>query len=330
VPRVKAASQLIAELEALRGLGWEGAVFVVDDNFIGNRPAVRKMLPELAAYQRRHARHFDLATEASVNLAADDDLIAAMVEAGFSQVFLGIETPSEAALKGTQKTQNLKIDLLAAVEKLCSAGLEVMAGFIVGFDEDGPEAFEAQRAFIQSSPIPIAMAGLLMALPETQLWRRLVREGRLREAGTGDQFGRPNFEPAMDEEVLLEGYAKLLADLYEPEAYYGRCEAHARRAPAVPGASRVRLRDLRQLAKVLLVLGVVRPSRRHFWRLLRRTAVAAPHNLRRAIVHAVMGDHMIRYTREDVLPRLAEALAELRLERRRRGSRPLTRQAVGA
>jgi radical SAM superfamily enzyme YgiQ (UPF0313 family) len=330
VPRVKSTQQVLAEMDVLKALGWRSAIFVVDDNFIGNRKALRQMLPKLAAYQRAQEQPFDLSTEASVNLAADDWLIENMVEAGFSQVFVGIESPSEAALKATQKTQNLRVDLLAAVEKLSSAGLEVMAGFIVGFDQDGPEVFEAQRAFIQASPIPIAMAGLLMALPGTQLWRRLSVEGRLRRQATGDQFARPNFEPAMDEGVLLQGYARLLADLYAPAAYFARCEAHAMRAPKVPGASRIRLRDLLRLVRVIGVLGVVRPYRRHFWRLLLRTLIKAPHNLRRAMVLAVLGEHMIRYTQEDVLPRLEQAVAEVRRERARRTEESPRSRAVSA
>lgn len=315
VPRVKTAAQVLSEMEALRALGWSGAIFVVDDNFIGNRPAVRKMLPELIAYQQSHGNPFDLSTEASVNLASDERLVADMVAAGFSQVFLGIESPSKAALQATQKTQNVRIDLLEAVESLCRAGLEVMAGFIVGFDQDEADIFEAQRAFIQASPIPIAMVGLLMALPGTQLSGRLLKEGRLRRETSGDQFDRPNFDPAMDEEVLLKGYAELLAQLYEPAAYFARCEAHALMAPKVPGATRVQARDLVQLAGIVWALGVRRPWRRHFWRLLFVTLRHAPHNVRRAMVHAVLGEHMIRYTTEHVAPRIASALAELRAER---------------
>ncbi|TNF34194.1 MAG: DUF4070 domain-containing protein [Deltaproteobacteria bacterium] len=315
VPRIKRPEQVLAELDLLRTLGWRGGVFVVDDNFIGNRPAVRKLLPEVIAYQERHGYPFDFATEASVNLAEDDELIAQMVAAGFTQVFVGIESPSPEALKATQKTQNLRIDLLASVQKLSSAGLEVMAGFIVGFDQDGPEAFEALRDYVQASPIPIAMAGLLMALPETQLSRRLEREGRLRRRASGDQFGRPNFEPILDEETLVTGYAKLLAELYEPAAYYQRCEAHVMRAQPVPGGSKIRFSDVMRLFKVMWLVGVVRPRRRHFWRLLFKTLRKARHNLRRAVVLAVMGEHMIRYTEEHVLPRLAVAVETIRAER---------------
>jgi radical SAM superfamily enzyme YgiQ (UPF0313 family) len=319
-PRVKAPSQIVAELEALHAAGWRGPVFMVDDNFIGHRPAVRKLLPEIVAFQRRHGHPFQLTTEASVNLAADEALVAEMIAAGFEKVFVGIESPSPDALGAANKTQNLRIDLHTAIESLTRAGLEVMAGFIVGFDQDGPDVFEAQRAFIQASPIPIAMAGLLMALPETQLWRRLVREGRLRGAGSGDQFERPNFEPTLDEAELLRGYAELLGQLYEPAAYFERCRAFAAMAPKVPTPPGISASDLRILARIFWVFGVRRPWRRHFWRLVATTLRHRPYNFRRAMSQAVIGEHMIRYTEEVVRPRIAQALEQVHAERRHQRS----------
>ena len=317
IPRVKSSEQIVAEFEVLHGLGWRGAVFVVDDNFIGNRPAVRRMLPELQAFQEAHKYPFELTTEATVNLAQDDKLLTAMVSAGFTKVFVGIESASPDTLEAAQKSQNLKTDLLASVEKITAAGIEVMAGFIVGFDQDTAATFEQQRAFIQSAPIPIAMAGLLIALPGTQLWRRLTKEGRLRGSGNGDQFGRSNFDPVLDEEVLLEGYAKLLGDLYEPAAYFARCEATTLAAAPVPGASNVGIADIYRFFQLIWVVGIMRPWRRHFWRLLFRTLRRSPHNLRRAMVQAAVGEHMIQYTHRDMLPRLAQAVEDVRAERAR-------------
>src|SRR5262249_10806527 len=181
VPRMKSPAQILGELDALHALGWRGSVFFVDDNFIGNIKEVRKLLPEVARWQRERGAPFELYTEASVNLAADEKLVADMVVAGFSSVFLGIETPSPEALREAKKTQNLKLDLTVAVERLTKAGLEVMAGFIVGFDSDDPSAFAAQLEFLADAPIPLAMVGILTALPGTQLWRRLEGEGRLRD-----------------------------------------------------------------------------------------------------------------------------------------------------
>jgi radical SAM superfamily enzyme YgiQ (UPF0313 family) len=168
------------------------------------------LLPPVAAWQRAHGSPFELYTEASVNLAQDADLMAAMVDAGFTSVFLGIETPSPEALREAGKRQNAAVDLHAAVDTLTRTGLEVMGGFIVGFDHDDAGVFALQRDFISALPVPLAMVGILTALPGTALWRRLEREGRLVTQASGDQFGRPNFKPAMGESALVQGYAGLL------------------------------------------------------------------------------------------------------------------------
>jgi radical SAM superfamily enzyme YgiQ (UPF0313 family) len=309
-PRVKDPAAVIAELGQLYLLGWRGPVFVVDDNFIGNRRAARQLLPELAAWQASHGHPFELFTEASVNLAGDDALLAAMVAAGFTSVFVGIETPSEAGLREAGKSQNLRLDLRTAVDRITGAGIEVMGGFIVGFDSDDPSIFAAQRAFLDDAPIPLAMIGLLTALPGTALWKRLAREGRLRCSASGDQFDRPNFTPGMDETALLEGYARLLADVYSPDAYVRRCRAVARRRPLTRRA--VRAGGLRIAARAVWRLGIVGPRRAMFWRLVGPALLGSPTLIERAIVDAVRGEHLVRYTHEDVLPRLRRALAEVR------------------
>lgn len=314
VPRTKTPAQVIAELAALRRLGWAGSVFVVDDIFIGNIKQVRLLLPELRRWQEANGRPFELYTEASLNLARDRALVDAMVAAGFTSVFLGIETPSAEALAETQKTQNLRVDLVAAVEELTRAGLEVMGGFIVGFDSDQPSAFEAQRRFLADAPIPLAMVGLLTALPDTQLWRRLEGEGRLRHESGGDQMTRPNFVPVMDEEVLLAGYADLLRELYSVDGYLRRCRAALAMLPEPPVLYPQR-GWITIVARAIAVLGVASPRRRMFWSLLagalRRSLRHAPW----AIVKAIQGEHLIRYTEVDVLPRIDRALAEVRRSR---------------
>jgi hypothetical protein len=228
-------------------------------------------------------------------------------------VFVGIETPDEAALEEAGKRQNLRVPPAEAVGRLSAAGLEVFAGFIVGFDADDATTFERQRAFIQSLPIPRAMVGTLTALPGTALWRRLEREGRLRADSTGDQFDRTNFEPAMGEEALLAGYRQLLAALYTPAAYFGRCELQLAQSPAHPGP--LRPGSFAALARAVWGIGVRGPRRRWFWRLvaqaLRRGLAYVP----RAVTFAVLGEHMIEYTAEDVLPRLDRCLAQLRATR---------------
>ena len=317
-PRLKSGQQLLDELQAIRDTGYRGTVFVVDDNFIGNRKAVRQMLPELIAWQKERRYPFDLMTEASVNLADDDVLLRGMVEAGFTSVFLGLETPSLDALAEAGKTQNMKTPLTESIRIITAAGLEVMGGFIVGFDSDGPEVFEAQRRFIADSPVPMAMIGPLMALPATDLWTRLEKEGRLRTTGSGndgDQFGRPNFEPSMDEEVLLRGYGELVADLYTADAYYDRCEQVLALAPPSPGLRAADPRDLLHLARTVWMIGVKSPRRRRFWRLLRVALRTRPEAFSWAVVRAMIGEHLIRYTEEHVTPRIAEAVTEVRRER---------------
>jgi radical SAM superfamily enzyme YgiQ (UPF0313 family) len=239
--------------------------------------------------------------------------MTSMVHAGFDAVFIGIETPSEDSLARAGKKQNLSIDLADAVETLSRAGLEPMAGFIVGFDDDRPDIFAQQERFIESSSIPLAMIGLLSALPGTRLTKRLQREGRLRTRSSGDQFGRPNFAPAMDEGKLLAGYAGLLRNVYSREAYYARCERHlelapwrSRRRPSVEG--------LRDLARASMLLGVRGGSARPYRRLLARAARHGPPALEFAVVHALMGEHLVRYTNEVVLPRIEAASAAVRAE----------------
>src|SRR5215510_8737445 len=200
-PRTKSNQQMLAELDALRRLGWRGPLFIVDDNFIGNKKNVRLLLPELIEWQKQRGYPFSLLTEASVNLADDNDLLSSMKDAGFRRVFLGIETPVEESLKEAQKSQN-RGNLLDSVRRIQNHGMEVMAGFIVGFDNDPEDIFERQIEFIRESAIPMAMVGMLNALPDTQLWKRLEREGRLLGAdATGNNtIATVNFIPKMDVE----------------------------------------------------------------------------------------------------------------------------------
>ena len=210
VPRTKSNQQILAEFDALKKLDWRGPVFIVDDNFIGNKKHVRMLLPEVIEWQKQNGYPFSLLTEASVNLADDSDLLTAMKDAGFRRVFLGIETPVEESLKEAQKSQN-RGNLLDSVRRIQNHGMEVMAGFIVGFDNDPEDIFERQIEFIRQSAIPMAMVGMLNALPDTQLWKRLEREGRLLGAdATGNNtIATVNFIPKMDVEKLITGYQRI-------------------------------------------------------------------------------------------------------------------------
>jgi radical SAM superfamily enzyme YgiQ (UPF0313 family) len=298
VPRTKTNAQMLAELDALHATGWRGLVFVVDDNFIGNKRNVRKLLPELIEWSERHARPFSFITEASVNLAEDDALLGMMRRANFRRVFLGIETPVEESLKEAQKGQNTRRDLLESVRRIQSYGMEVMAGFIVGFDHDPEDIFERQIAFIRESAIPLAMVGLLTALPDTQLWRRLKREGRLLKESLGQNTEDSlNFVPRMDRARLVEGYKRILRTIYSPAEYYQRaldCLSHLTQGPA-PRSSNL-LSDAAALGRIVLTLGVRDRARRDFWRYIRRATTAHRHNFTHALILAAMGYHFRKLT----------------------------------
>src|SRR5207244_2176961 len=181
-------------------------------------------------WSRRHDWPFSFLTEASLNLADDDELLGLMRAAGLRRVFLGIETPVEQCLKETQKGQNTRRDMLDSVRKIQSYGMEVMAGFIVGFDNDPADIFERQIDFIRASAIPQAMVGVLMALPDTQLWRRLEREGRLLGEATGNNTVCTfNFKTRMDPAVLIQGYQTIMRTIYSPREYYQRALDSMRR-----------------------------------------------------------------------------------------------------
>ncbi len=319
VPRVKSPAQVLAELDALLRLGARGPLFLVDDNFIGNRRAAARILDEIAGWQRANGMPFDLITEASIDLAAEPTLLRAMMGAGFSAVFVGIETPNVASLAGAGKRQNLRVDPAEAVRTLTAAGLEVFAGFIVGFDGDDAGIFDRQLDFISALPIPRAMVGILSALPGTALWRRLEKEKRLGERATGDQFGRPNFEPAMGERTLIEGYRRLLARLYSDDAYFRRCALVLAGSTLPNGA--LRPGSLAALSRAVWRLGVVGKRRRWFWRLLGRGLRRGVAGVSKAVTLAVLGEHLIRYTEEEVLPKLDRLLAEAPARRTRAKAR---------
>jgi len=314
-PRTKEPAQLCRELDALLATGFRGSLFVVDDNFVGNRRETLALLGPLGAWMRQHDFPFQIFTEASIDLAGCDDLIAQMVAAGFDCVFVGIETPSAAALRETHKLQNLAVDLDQAIAKLIRSGLDVMAGFIMGFDADDAAALDRQRAWVLGSPIPQAMMGVLTALPGTQLERRLEREGRLVERASGETFGRPNFRPTLPESALLETYRTALEQIYRPEEYFTRCLRALELRPRTDAPfSLPWTYALRCLLGSVWRQGVTGSYRRAYWRFLGRVLRRTPRRIARAMALAIAGEHMIRYTREAVLPRLASAIEEVRRE----------------
>jgi radical SAM superfamily enzyme YgiQ (UPF0313 family) len=222
-PRAKPPAKLIAELDLLRQLGWRNEVFIVDDNFIGNHKLALQLTKELTAWQERNKRVISFYTEASIDLADRPELLASMVEANFMYVFLGIETPSAEALKGSSKFQNLRGDLVTQVNKIRESGLWVLAGFIVGFDSDDETIFERQLQFIDKTAITWAMAGVLQAPPTTALFDRMKLEGRLiADSEATTNFSPPNFKTVLPLPVLLRGLSTLLTGLYTPASYFGR------------------------------------------------------------------------------------------------------------
>ena len=293
VPRTKSNQQMLAEFDALRDLNWRGTVFIVDDNFIGNKKNVRLLLPELAEWQKRNGYPFSLITESSVNLADDEALLDNMRDAGFRRVFLGIETPVEESLKEAQKSQN-RGNLLDSVKKIQSYGMEVMAGFIVGFDNDPADIFERQIDFIRKSAIPLAMVGLLNALPETQLWRRLEREGRLLGEATGNNTVCTfNFKTRMDPAILIQGYQTIKRTIYSPREYYQRALDSMRRTAqqfSEPQHYSV-INGLTSLTRVLVKLGVLDRERKEFWRFLSQTLVKHRAKFAESLRLAAMGYH---------------------------------------
>ena len=303
VPRTKSNEQMLAELDELQRIGWRGMVFIVDDNFIGNKRNVKKLLPELAEWSERRGHPFSFLTEASVNLADDNELLQLMRRARFRRVFLGIETPVEASLKEAQKGQNTRSDLLESVKKIQSCGMEVMAGFIVGFDNDPEDIFERQIKFIRESAIPLAMVGLLTALPETQLWRRLEREGRLLTESTGNNTdGTLNFIPRMDAARLIEGYKSIVRTIYSPREYYQRAlNCLERVVSSTPESHRDGFAsDALTLARVVMALGVRDHARGEFWRYLREILAQHRGKFAEAMRLAAMGYHFRKLTESDL------------------------------
>jgi len=292
-PRTKAPSQFIAEIDALYRRGWYGSVFVVDDNFIGNKAKVKELLKALALWMDTHGRPFHFFTEASINLAEDTELMQLMTRAGFNKVFIGIETPNEDSLKEAGKTNNLRGDLLQAVRTIHAAGLEVMGGFIVGFDHDPPDIFERQIAFIQQSGIIMAMVGLLDALPGTRLYKRLQAEGRLKEQTSGDNTdGTINFIPTMEPQTLQAGYNRVLEGIYAPQAYYERCLTFLR-AYRPRNISKINRSGIMALFRSMWRIGIRNESgfRAYYWRLLFHSLLKDPRTLGEVVRLAIVGLH---------------------------------------
>ncbi len=292
-PRTKSADQIIAELESLYVRGWKEGVFFVDDNFIGNKNKLKtEMLPVIDKWLEVRGHPYSFITQASIELADDDELMEKMVRAGFDTVFVGIETPHEESLTECNKFNNKNRDLLACVKKIQRSGLQVQGGFIVGFDNDPLTIFESQIKFIQKSGIVTAMVGLLNALPSTKLYNRLKKENRLIKDSTGDNTDISiNFIPVMNYDVLINGYKKIINTVYSPKHYYNRVKTFLREYSPKKKASKFNWRLLGALSKSIVLLGIIGKERFHYWKLVFWTMFRRPRMFPIAITLAIYGFH---------------------------------------
>ncbi len=304
VPRTKSPDQVVREFDTIYELGWRGPVFLVDDNFIGNRRAAMKLLPEIAAWQKERGHPFTLSTEASVNLARMDELMDIMVEAGFDTVFLGIETPNPKALLKTKKPQNVSRRddnyLFNAVRAIQGKGMQVQGGFILGLDGDDEGVFDAQIDFIRDAGIPVAPIYLLTALRGTDMYERLRRENRLIDVPIGTSATTLNFKTEMDQGTLIEGYMRVTATLYDSalENYLERCLTLLENLKFVPHLNKPKSRN----AVFADLMGVrSRLSTEQlpaFTNFIAKVSKEHPSMLAKAVRLAAMGYHFEKITRQ--------------------------------
>lgn len=291
-PRTKTADQIVAELDKMYALGWRRNIFFVDDNFIGNRKQLKEeVLPALIRW-RKGKKGCYFITEASINLADDPELMKMMVDAGFTSVFVGIETPAEESLTECHKGQNLRRNLVESVHRLQQFGLQVMGGFIVGFDSDRPTIFQQQLEFIQKSGIITAMVGMLQAPYGTRLYERMEKEGRIIQNMTGNNTdGSTNILPKMGFETLRKGYQHLMDELYSPQNFYQRVRNFLEiyNPPRLNVA--IHFEEIYAFFSSIWRLGITGKERKEYWRLFFWTLFRYPREFALAITFAIYGYH---------------------------------------
>ncbi|MEB3349937.1 MAG: B12-binding domain-containing radical SAM protein [Cyanobacteriota bacterium] len=314
-PRTKTPQQLIAELQRLYDLGWRGGVFMVDDNFIGNKRNVKLLLRELKDWQKEHGYPFRFDTEASLDLAEDDEMLDLMLECNFAAVFMGIETPDTDSLAVTMKFQNTRSPLHDSIDKVTRAGLRVIAGFIIGFDGEKAGAGQRIVAFAESTGIPTTTFAMLQALPHTALWHRLHREGRLiADGGNINQTTLMNFVPTRPVEEIAREYVDAFCYLYAPQTYLDRVYRYFLKlgAPRVkPKAQLPELAVVRALAIVCWRQGVVRSTRFAFWHHLIHMLIANPAVTEQYLAVCAHNEHFLEY-RDVVRQQIQNQLAAYR------------------
>lgn len=302
-PRTKDKEQVVAELESLYTSGWRGNIFFVDDNFIGNKGKVKKeILPAIIEWMNKRKHPFVFSTEASINLADDEDLMRLMVQAGFDAVFIGIESPNEDSLVECGKVTNKNRNMIACIKKIQQFGLQVQGGFILGFDSDPASIFAKLSAFIQESGIATAMVGLLNAPKGTKLYKRLHSEGRLLKSFTGDNTDfSMNFVPKMSREALIEGYKNILQHIYSPKQYYARVKELLKnyRQPHIR-LNNFKISRLIAMYKSMLFLGVIGKERFQYWKLFIWTLIRHPRLLPLAVTLSIYGFHFRRVFEQNI------------------------------
>jgi len=295
-PRTKGKDQILAEFDALYNRGWREGVFVVDDNFIGNKRKLKEeILPAIIEWQKERKYPHGLLTEASLNLADDEELMRLMVQAGFDTVFIGIESPNEESLAECSKHQNRGRDLVASVKKIQNHGLQVQGGFILGFDNDPVSIFKSQINFIEKSGIVTAMVGLLNAPPGTRLYQRLKKENRLLETViSGDNTDcSMNFIPKMDRETLINGYQHIMSTIYSPKQFYKRVRIFLKeyRPQRRKRITQLQLWHLWAFVRSMWFLGVKERGRRQYWRFFVSTLLMHPRSFPMSMALAIYGSH---------------------------------------
>lgn len=295
--RIKTTTQIINELENIYAFGWRGDLFFVDDNFIGNKPVLKNdLLPAMIIWMQEHRNPFVISTEASINIADDPDLMKLMTRAGFSTVFIGIETPHETSLAECNKVQNKNRNLLESVKKVQAAGMEVLGGFIVGFDSDLPTIFKQQIEFIQKSGIVSAMIGLLNAPTKSKLYQKLIAEGRILNKMSGDNTdSSTNIIPKMHIADLIAGYHEVIRGIYAGKPFYKRVRQFLTDfEPQVKKRTNINFNKAMALVKSIFIIGIYDNNRKYYWRLFFWTLFKRPKLFPLAITYSIYGYHYKR------------------------------------
>lgn len=299
-PRQKTIDQFIMELNAIYDAGFSGLINIVDDNFIGNKKLCLQLLMAIRQWQISKSFPFTFLASTSIDLAAETEILDLMAECAFTQIFIGLETPDENTLISISKKQNVKYNILESVKIIQSKGLEVLAGFIIGFDTDTEDIFNRQIKFIQESGIAVAMVGLMLVLPGTRLYKRLEKENRIlhETCGCNTHMLDLNFIPSMEKEIIIQGYLKVLGTIYSPEKYFERCLTLLSRTPDRAFKKRgIRRNDVQSFIRSFFIQGFSGYGYLYI-RFLIKSLMINPGNFPLAVILSVNGHHFFKITRE--------------------------------